>query len=461
MRLRQLLATAVLLTSTLAMAQIPRSKHVVVVTLENHSYEQAVGNPSMPYFNSLIPKGGIADQYYATMHNSLSTLMWLVAGQTVTTNDNTMQVFDVDSIVRHMQKDGRTWKSYQSQLPYVGYMGFNVNEYVKRHNPLSYFTDVQGALSANFVPTVPHFQNDIAKGALPEYSYVTPDLKEDAHDGTLAEADAWLAANIPQLLASPKFKEDGILFIVWDEGSVNPVDSRGTGGRIATLVLGPKVKKGFHSEVQYNHQSLLRSTCLALALTGCPGGGADGVPMIDFFNANKSGMLQVNLTSPALNNVDGMLHLRATGTSGPYVATGMAAYLGGELVAKSSTPSLSADLNVAPGTYSLTVRGWDASGATSDVVRTITVAGPKLAVNLLFPTTTNVSGALHILAAGQSGEYATTGMAAYISNKLVMKTTTPSLETYVNEAPGGYNVTVKVWDTKGNSASTQYAVTIH
>lgn len=443
-----------------AWAQVPRSKHVVVVTLENHSYEQVVGSPQMPYFNSLIAQGGIADRYYATMHNSLSTLMWLTAGQTVTLDDNTMQFFNVDNIVRHLQASGRSWRSYQSQLPYAGYLGFNVGEYVKRHDPLAYFTDVESSLKYNVVPSVPNFQNDIAHGTLPEYSYVTPDLIEDAHDGTLSQADAWLKANIPQLLASPQFKEDGILFIVWDEGSVRPVDPRNGGGRVATLVLGPGVKRGYHSQVQYNHQSLLRSTCLALALSGCPGGGAEGVPMIDFFQPKQSATLQVNLISPAQNSVDGMVHVQAAGISGTHPAGGMVAYVGNTAVAKSSTPNLDTYVNLAPGTYTLTVRVWDTWGAYTDLQRTLNVTAPTLAVNLIYPTTTFVGGPLHIQATGISGTNPATGMAAYVGNTLVAKTSTPSLSADVPVAPGNYTVTVRVWDKYGASAAKQYTVTV-
>jgi acid phosphatase len=433
---------------------------VVVLTLENHSYEQVVGNAQMPYFNQLLSEYAVSDQNYATMHNSLSALMWLTAGQTVTLDDNTMDVFNVDNIVRHMQQSGRSWKVYASQLPSVGYLGFNVGEYVKRHNPIAYFSDTQGTLKNNIVPTTPYWQQDIANGTLPEYSYVTPDLIEDAHDGTLAEADAWLLANVPQLLASKQFQEDGILFIVWDEGDVEPVDPRNGGGRIATLVIGPGVKKGFHSQVQYDHQSLLRSTCLALALTGCPGGGAEGVPMIDFFEPNKSATLQVNLISPAQNNINGTLHIQAAGIPGPYPAVGMAGYIGNTLVAKSSTPSLNADVNVAPGTYILTVRGWDTSGAYTDLTRAVTVTTPTLAVNMTSPNTTFVGSLLHIQATGISGVNAATGMAAYVDNALVVRTSTPSLTADVQLAPGNYEVTVKVWDTKGGVAQAAIQVTI-
>ncbi len=439
---------------------VPRSKHVVVVTLENHSYEQVIGSSQMPYFNKLATEYGVADQYYATMHNSLSALMWITAGQTVTTHDNTTQFFNVDNIVRHMQRDGRSWKVYASHLPYTGYLGYNVGEYVKRHNPIAYFTDVESSLKYNIVPSTPNFQHDIANGTLPEYSYVTPDLIEDAHSAPLADADAWLKANIPQLLASPQFQEDGILFIVWDEGDVKPLDPRYGGGRIATLVIGPHVKRGYHSQIQYNHQSLLRSTCLALALTGCPGGGASGVPMIDFFEPNKPPTLQLNLMTPALDKVDGTVSVTAKGISGNSPATAIAAYIGSSLVAKSSTPNLSSTLHLAPGTYGLTLRTWDTSGASTTVYRSLTVTPPTLAVNLIFPSTTHVTGPLHIEATGISGTNPAAKMAAYIGGKLVAQSSVPSVSAHVTVAPGTYTVSVVVWDTKGHSASTKYSVTV-
>ena len=64
-----------------ALGQVPQSKHVWLITEENHSYESVIGNSSMPYFNSLTKKYGLATQYYSPLHNSLSALMWLVAGR--------------------------------------------------------------------------------------------------------------------------------------------------------------------------------------------------------------------------------------------------------------------------------------------------------------------------------------------------------------------------------------------
>src|SRR5664280_233002 len=130
-------------------------------------------------------------------------------------------------------------------------------------------------------------------------------------------------------------------------------------------------------------------------------------------------------------------------------------------MAKSATANLNGKLNLAPGTYTLTVRAWDASGQHTDLQRTITVTAPTLAVNLIFPTTTLVAGgALHIQATGISGVNPAAGMAAYVGSKQVAQSAVPSISTDVSLPAGNYTVTVRVWDTAGASASKQYSVAV-
>ncbi len=132
----------------IALAQVHQSKHAWLITEENHSYERVIGNSSMPYFNSLTKKHGLATQYYSPLHNSLSALMWLVAGQTVTADNNTTACFSYNNVVRQVLAKGMRWRSYQSDLPYAGFQGlYNLN-YVRRHNPLIDFSDSCAAVSS-------------------------------------------------------------------------------------------------------------------------------------------------------------------------------------------------------------------------------------------------------------------------------------------------------------------------
>ncbi len=382
-------------------AQVPRSHHVVVLTLENHTYEQVIGNPDMPFYNQLAKTYGLATQYYSTEHNSITGLMWLVAGTWVTHDDSTPNTFDTDNIVRAMKNSGgRTWRVYASNLPSIGFTGYADNTpYLKRHNPLAYFTDVANdpAQAQNLLPLDPYFQQDIANGTLPEYSYVVPDADEDAHDGTLAQADQWMQANVPQLLASPQFQRDGILLIVWDEGTLDPIgnyqynDSRGEGldpaelvynpndpdtiwaipgGRTATLVIGPGVKPAFQSQSFYNAQNLLRTTCDALALSTCPGAAATAVPMTDFFvgqpDTPPRQPLEVVISSPATTTISSPngtpASVRVVADAVDRVSrrvNGMLAYMDDQQIAGGTGVShVDTTLSLSPGTHHLVIIGW-------------------------------------------------------------------------------------------------------
>ena len=270
---------------------IPRSKHVWIITEENHSYEKVIGSSSMPYYNSLASKYGLATQYYADRHSSLPALMRLVAGKDVTTNNSTTSCFNVDNVVRHLLLNGLTWKSYQEDLPYAGFTGRSWANYVRRHNPLIDFTDVCAAgQKLNSVPYA-HLATDMANNSTPNYVYITPNLQHDGHDGTRSQADAWLAKQVPKILAQPEFQSggDGLLFIAWDEGTLHTDDrcsssvSTGCGGRVATLVIGPNVKRNFKSQTLYHHENLLRTVCDTLGFSSCPGAAATAKPMLDFF----------------------------------------------------------------------------------------------------------------------------------------------------------------------------------
>ena len=71
----KLLGLGLLLLASIAQAEVPQSKHIWMITEENHSYESVVGNSSMPHFNSLANRFGLATQYYSEQHNSLSGLL--------------------------------------------------------------------------------------------------------------------------------------------------------------------------------------------------------------------------------------------------------------------------------------------------------------------------------------------------------------------------------------------------
>jgi hypothetical protein len=61
---------------------IPHLDHVFLIMMENHGYQQVIGNPNEPYLNSLITAGkvNLATNYFAVGHPSLTNYLEIVGG---------------------------------------------------------------------------------------------------------------------------------------------------------------------------------------------------------------------------------------------------------------------------------------------------------------------------------------------------------------------------------------------
>lgn len=260
---------------------VPASSHVFLVVEENHSYSSVIGSSSMPYLNSLSKKYGLATQYYANTHPSIGNYFMLSAGQIITNNDTYCSTLAQDNVVRHLMTAGKTFKAYAESLPYAGYMGCGVYPYVKRHDPLPYFSDVANSSEKYNLVAFSKFPSDLANHTLPNFSFIVPNLFHDAHDGTLSAADSWLKWNIAPLISSATFQKDGILIIVFDESF--DTDTAHGGGHVAAVVIGPKVKAGYRSTTFYQHQNTLKTLMKALGLSSFPGAASGAKDMGEFF----------------------------------------------------------------------------------------------------------------------------------------------------------------------------------
>jgi len=266
----------------LASGSVPQFAHVVLILEENHSYSEVIGNSAMPYLNSLSSQYGLATEYFANTHPSIGNYFMLTTGQLVTNDDTFAGTVDADNLVRDLIAAGKTWKSYAESIPSTGYTGGDSYPYAKRHNPFSYFTDVVNSSSQlNNLVSLSQFKSDMANDQLPDFSYLAPNLLDDAHDGTLQLADAWLQLNIAPLITSPGFQKDGLLVIVFDEADTN--DSTDGGGHVAALVVSAKAKRDHQSVTRYQHQSTLRLILEGLGISKYPGAASTAPEMSEFF----------------------------------------------------------------------------------------------------------------------------------------------------------------------------------
>jgi phosphatidylinositol-3-phosphatase len=250
-------------------------KHVIWIWMENHSYGDIIGDTAQaPYINSLAAECGLATNYHNISHPSLPNYIAGTSGL----GGRQIKLFNNDCSVSKKCStsspsifgQGETWKAYQESMPANCY-GSNSGEYAVRHDPPPYYTTLSGCANLD----VPYSQlaTDLASDALPAFSFVTPNLIDDMHDGTIADGDTWLASNLPAILNSPEYQGGSTaVFITWDEGSGGKTGEDCTANTtdpsclVATIVMSPSTPAGATSATLFNHYSLLGTTEQLLGL---------------------------------------------------------------------------------------------------------------------------------------------------------------------------------------------------
>lgn len=256
----------------------------------------------MPYIGanngtSLQQVYGLAVNFYANTHPSIGNYFVLTSGVDISDDDSLDPAgcgaaCDVPNVFRSLTQAGVSWKVYAEDLPSIGYTGGDSGEYAVRHNPVAYYAlndPVVAAVANNIVPLAdPNvgLAADLAHNTLPAFAFIEPNLVDDEHDGTDAQADQWAQANIDPVLKSPSFG-NGVLVVWWDEGNDNSCSSgvtSGCGGQIAVVLAGRSVKSGYQGTQYYQHGGLLRLIYDNFGLGTAPGSGATANSMSDFLN---------------------------------------------------------------------------------------------------------------------------------------------------------------------------------
>ncbi len=266
----------------------PQSRHVVIVMEENQSYSTVVGNAgAWPELNHLISVGALATNYYADSHPSIGNYFMLTTGQLLTTDDSSTTVWNVDNIARRMLAAGVSFRVYVEGVG-QGYLGGDTGLYVIRHNPFPMLSDVADSsqVANECLWPFSQFAIDLANGTLPEFSFIVPNVDDDAHDGTPQQADSWLQANVMSgLSTTPAFEAngDGILIVDFDEADDS--DTTYGGGQVSVVFWGPNVQAGYtqKSNTLYQHESMLRTIMELLSLPNPPGAAATAPSMAEFF----------------------------------------------------------------------------------------------------------------------------------------------------------------------------------
>jgi len=258
-----------------------------MVMEENQSYSTVVGNTNWPNLNSLIKSGALPTNYYANFHPSLPDYFMLTTGQPLTFNDSSTKVWDVDNLARRMLAAHISFKIYAEGIT-NGYLGGNTGLYVIRHNPFAMLSDIADnpKVAEQTLWPFTQFATDASNNALPEFSFIIPNIDDDAHTGTAQQADSWLQSNVVQPLSSyPTFQTggNGVLIIDFDESAFK--DIAHGGGHVAAVFWGPGAKSGYKqtSSTIYQHQTMLRAIMDQLGLSNPPAAAANAPAMSEFF----------------------------------------------------------------------------------------------------------------------------------------------------------------------------------
>lgn len=328
---------------------IPRIDHAFVIMMENHHYSQIIGNTNAPFINSYAKSANLATNYYAVGHPSLTNYLEIVGGSNFgilnddapdwhnttcasniesgvtadeasptktcpiagsgwdaatpavdTTNEGTpsepIHNFPLApaftrgiTIADQLVENGKTWKSYQEDLPPYGADGVNASDglvsnttesepgmpqlYAVKHNPFAYFGKIQQGedknLSLHQIVGFSTLYADLAKGDLPDLAFIAPNQCHDQHargssemgtgcsvdQNAIAQGDAGLHTLIDAIKGSKAWKHgNNVIIVVWDENDYSSLPNQ-----VVTIVDTSYAPTGIQSNVRYNHFSLLKT----------------------------------------------------------------------------------------------------------------------------------------------------------------------------------------------------------
>lgn len=275
--------------------------HVIWIWMENHSASSIVGSSQAPYINGLANSCGLATNYHNISHPSLPNYMAATSGLGLAS----LNVFTSDCNVsrrcstsaQSIFGQGESWKSYEESMP-SDCARRNSGEYAVRHNPAAYYRRLlfcKAKRAFRHGPKVSYdvpygrLSSDLASNGLPAFSFVTPNLIDDMHDGSVQQGDTWLSQNLPTIFNSAEYRaHQVVVFVTWDEGEGGSSNNCATntsdvGCSVATIVASPSTPAGTQSGVLFNHYSLLLTTEQLLGLAHL-GDAATANSMLSAFN---------------------------------------------------------------------------------------------------------------------------------------------------------------------------------
>ena len=217
-----------------------RPAKVLIVVEENKTPRSALAG--MPYLASLADTYGKTTAYKAVAHPSLPNYLALAGGSTFGVRDDAdpaSHPVSGPSVFDRVIDGGRTAKTYAESMPTPCALT-TTSRYAVKHNPWAYFSDpASRANCLRFdVPlgttTSGALRQDVDAGTLPTVGLVVPDICNDAHDCSLATADAWLKSWLTVIKQGADYRAGRLAVVItFDE------DDYSADNTVQTVVVSP------------------------------------------------------------------------------------------------------------------------------------------------------------------------------------------------------------------------------
>ncbi|HEX8076637.1 MAG TPA: alkaline phosphatase family protein [Chthoniobacterales bacterium] len=319
-------------------AAVPHPDHVVIVIMENKSFGQIIGNPDAPNINALAGEGAnivnggtdpnaLTSGSHALRHPSQPNYLELFSGN----NQGVLQdgrpgtsaepqspalPFNTPNLAASLIASGYSFATYSEGLQSIGFNGDNStdlpgqNQYERKHNPAVNWQAADAPANNHLPPEINRPfslfpQAPAGYAALPTVTFVVPDEQHNMHDGSIAQGDAWLKANILDGYYQWAKTHNSLLIVTFDEDASNTATNQ-----ITTIFAGALIKPGNYPETNINppdarppdggiitptgtamnHYNVLRTV---EEMFGVPpiGGSINTPPVTDIFRAANASML--------------------------------------------------------------------------------------------------------------------------------------------------------------------------
>ena len=267
---------------------------VFLIVMENRDWAAIHHNTNCPYINAtLLPMASRAERFFTppNLHPSEPNYIWLEAGTNFGILDDGPPAINHISSTNHLvtllEDAGISWKTYQENLNAGATPLLDNYPYVARHNPFIFFDDVatNTARWSSHIRPYSELPTDLQSNTVARYNFITPNATNDMHDlapgssSVEKQGDDWLASEVPKILSSAAYTNNGALLIVWDEGNDFISD-----GPLGLILLSPLARAGgYQNHLYYTHSSILRTVQEIFGVGPLLGDGANATDLGDLF----------------------------------------------------------------------------------------------------------------------------------------------------------------------------------